>query len=505
MPEQSYSPENGIRQIGGEQEVFLQLAGHHASVDEAIKAVRALGGRPLHVYPPKFLVVTMPQRAVSQLQAGGPIKSVHTGPIDLTSANHELRLAGEAWNTHIEPQRRVQEMANPHQGKRWDEPGYQPPGPPHIREQFREQEQEFRRIQGLIGPVLEGAPNFSVPVLVGKVAVGLVWVDSTVSDYQITDQEKTKTLNETTSGLNWLAGLEPSAGVTWVYDFKRPKISLTSSSFTNQNQNDWENLWRNAALGAMGYSADLNGMNNYINQIKSQNGAAWAYAVFITKYPKTWFAYTWGNHVVMDFGVDGWGIDNFHIVIAHETGHIFGCPDEYTSSGCNCASLFGRYQIPNGNCESCAAHFVPCLMSHNTQAVCDYTRGHVGWNEAAVLTQNEDVLKGTWTFDLDSGVEGPATGADIWWEQVDNTTRFLVPIGGATISQLGKPNFDAVSRETLRAAAFSSNPINGSNNGANQLTPGSVIAVRTGAGHYSKVKINSYGYNLDINWVTYAS
>jgi hypothetical protein len=42
-------------------------------------------------------------------------------------------------------------------------------------------------------------------------------------------------------------------------------------------------------------------------------------------------------------------------------------------------------------------------------------------------------------------------------------------------------------------------------NGANQLTPGSVIAVRTGAGHYAKVKINPYGYNLDINWVTYAS
>ena len=338
-------PGSGSQQVGGEQEIFIRLGGKPADLDQATKIVQALGGRLLHAFPPKFLVVMLPQAALARLKSGGPIRSVHTGRIDLTGADHDLALAGAAWNNHIDPQRRVRQLADPHRGKPWDEPGHQPPNPPHIQKLFREQEQEFRRIQGSEqSPAVEGAPNYGIPVLSGRIAVGVVWVDSTVNDFIITDQEKSKTLNETTTGLNWLGGLEPSAGVQWFYDFKRPKISLPSNSFTAQNQNSWEDLWRNAALSAMGYSGDLNGLNSYINDIKGRNNAAWAYAVFITKYPKTWFAYTWGNHVVMDFGVDGWGIDNFHIVVAHETGHIFGCPDEYSSANCTCTSLFGRYQ-----------------------------------------------------------------------------------------------------------------------------------------------------------------
>jgi hypothetical protein len=46
-------------------------------------------------------------------------------------------------------------------------------------------------------------------------------------------------------------------------------------------------------------------------------------------------------------------------------------------------------------------------------------------------------------------------------------------------------------------------PINGSNNAANQLTAGTVVAIKTGAGRYAKMKINSYGYNLGMTWVTY--
>ena len=35
---------------------------------------------------------------------------------------------------------------------------------------------------------------------------------------------------------------------------------------------------------------------------------------------------------------------------------------------------------------------------------------------AAVVSSGTTVLKGTWTFNLDNGVQGGSAGVDIWWE-----------------------------------------------------------------------------------------
>jgi len=72
------------------------------------------------------------------------------------------------------------------------------------------------------------------------------------------------------------------------------------------------------------------------------------------------------------------------------------------------------------------------------------------------------------------------------------------------LAHLGKPSFDAISSQTLASAQYTASPINGSNNSSNKLTAGSVIAVRTNAGRYAKLRVESYGYNLGIRWVTYS-
>lgn len=71
------------------------------------------------------------------------------------------------------------------------------------------------------------------------------------------------------------------------------------------------------------------------------------------------------------------------------------------------------------------------------------------------------------------------------------------------LANMGKINFDAVSLQTLQTLPYTMPPINGSNNTANQLKAGTVLAIKTGAGRYAKMKINSYDYNLGITWVTY--
>ena len=98
--------------------------------------------------------------------------------------------------------------------------------------------------------------------------------------------------------------------------------------------------------------------------------------------PTAWFAYAGGLRVVMrrvSGSFDSWtSIDS---VFAHETGHIFGAPDEYPSSNCVCDSIHGRFiKKENGNCVNCATNPVSCLMWFNSiNNLCNFTPAHIGW------------------------------------------------------------------------------------------------------------------------------
>lgn len=105
----------------------------------------------------------------------------------------------------------------------------------------------------------------------------------------------------------------------------------------------------------------------------------WGFVLYVTKYSVWHFAYASENRVVMQYGNGDWGVSNVDRVFAYETGHIFGAPDEYASSGCATGGSFGRFGEPNRNCANGNPGSIDCLMKANTWATCASTVRHLGW------------------------------------------------------------------------------------------------------------------------------
>ena len=177
-----------------------------------------------------------------------------------------------------------------------------------------------------------------------------------------------------------------------------------------------------------------------MEDIRARFGTRWTYCGFFTKYPLTWFAYAsiGGPRLVMDYNNDGWGPDNIDRVFAHETGHIFGAPDEYASSGCDCGGGWGRFSIANCNCENCAGGGgLPCLMKGNTFSLCEYTPSHLGWAPQLVV-RNYGYDAGGWRVERHPRIMADTTGdgradivgfgnAGVWLSRATGDGRFETP------------------------------------------------------------------------------
>jgi hypothetical protein len=123
---------------------------------------------------------------------------------------------------------------------------------------------------------------------------------------------------------------------------------------------------------------------------------------------------------------------------------------------------------------------------------------------AAIVSSGTVTLHGTYTFNLDTGIEGGSlTTDDLWWEQQTDVQRQMMPLGAAQLVNLGLVDFAALTALQLKDLTYGSAPIPANNDATNQLVNGTVFAVRTNSGHFAKVQVLTYGYDLHIQWVTY--
>ena len=285
-------------------------------------AVTAIGGGVTHQYGPRVVIAAVPPHAVPSVRAAvsdGEI-APEAGAIseDVLSGLDDVGAMGlAAFALRQSPEYPEAKAERPRAGEDWDADDVEPPD-------VHDGEAESFALEA-------GAPTSLR--LTGKVAVGIVIVEGPTNALKFSAAERTKVVAEVQNGLSWLGSQSSPAGISWSYDIK--VVTLT----TQPNNADTtlaqkEARWRDPALQKLGFATGMAGVQAYVNKLRTSLATDWAYCAFFVKYPVGHFAYAslGGPRMVMQYANDGWGPDNIDRVFAHESGHIFGAPDEYAAS-----------------------------------------------------------------------------------------------------------------------------------------------------------------------------
>jgi hypothetical protein len=100
----------------------------------------------------------------------------------------------------------------------------------------------------------------------------------------------------------------------------------------------------------------------------------------------------------------------------------------------------------------------------------------------------DNLLRGTYSWDIDGNDAGNKKDADLWWEHVDEHERYLVPMNGAQLTVVRNRPFEQVTLDDLQKTEFASDRISASD--ANPtIIVGTVLAVRTSKGNLTKLEV----------------
>jgi hypothetical protein len=352
-----------------------------------------------HVIPPRVVIARLSTQAERFALAISNVVSVHweaVAPFDVTEGM-DLATGVAAWNHLLAPEAaagaaagaaappRIPAEATPLVGD-----ALEPPMPAVSRL--------------LTGPgfYVTNAPGYysTSEFMIGKVAVGVILPESKsgiIGNYENWDPNRQqKVFDEIMEGLDWWVRQSPSsANLTFYYDqqFSIPTQyePITKNGYINDTDQD---AWVSDIFSNMGYTGTrFKQARDYINSLRTKFDTDWCYTFIVVDSNKdsdgkfadgsiAW-AYRGGPYSVMNYKNDNWGISSMNLVAAHETGHIFLAADEYCQPPYGCCDFnnYGYLNVYNGNCQNGNPLSVACMMRNNENAICDYTKGQIGWRD----------------------------------------------------------------------------------------------------------------------------
>lgn len=352
--------------------LFLINAANPVAMQAALGRITAEGGCTIHIFPPDAVIGGLPIEAEATLVAEGVILHVERDFADVgdfpgyPDITDTARQAALAWNSlFVTPEPII-------------EP---PPGAlPLVGDQRQVEIPILRGAVATGSPPAPPAPGtYDVSSFMnGKVAVGVIYPESTGSGENWTQARKDQVLGKIQAGLNWYATSYPNANLSFYYTVSTQSTTYEPIALSSA----FDYLWINEIMGNMGYNQTYwyDRAHAYINYLRSTNLTDWGVVVFVVDswndgdgmFSDNFFAYSTsltgynGFQVVMTYDNDSYGIASMNHVMAHEFGHTFGAGDEYCSPGYACCwgnTVEGYLGVQNTGCEA--------KCDKNSNGVCD--------------------------------------------------------------------------------------------------------------------------------------
>jgi hypothetical protein len=353
---------------------------------EVVKSIEMAGGSVHHVFQPAILICDLSDSDLSSIQALPHVREVLTGPASsnyLSYIDPKSAIGLSVWNSIFEQPVSALSISKTS--------SYMPEGSALL-----EDDSPTR----VYLQSSDSAPGYTETssYMIGSIVVAIILPESAGDLENWTQVRIDSVVGEIMQGMDWwISHSEGKARMTVYYEMPPENLGAPCEYEPITLSYLAADAWIKSTICNLGYcDGDADGVSltqSYINDIRSQYNTDWSFCVYVVDSlndsdgcfldGRCSFAYRNGPLVVMTYDCGCWDHSQMDKVFRHEVGHIFGAADEYCCPFTCCDfGSYGYLDVENNNCALNNTASVQCVMKDNSDNLCVYTRGQIGWRDS---------------------------------------------------------------------------------------------------------------------------